>query len=364
MADVEIDPFNSSRILYVTGQGIWGSDDMNALDASLPMHWDFRSVGIEETAVLDLASPPAGPPLFSAVGDIGGFRHDDVDVSPESGMSSNPVMTSTDGIDFAELAPNIVARVGRVGSTPTGALSLDGGATWARFATLPPVAAGVAGSIAVSADGATLVWDLPPGTRAAATIAGGPQVSRDHGLTWTASTGIGALRPVFADRVNPNTFYIWDSTGTAPRFYISTDAGATFTATAATGLPRGTTAHPRAMPGHEGDVWLVTTTGLRHSTDSGATFTALAGVTAPVAIGYGKAAPGQTYPALYLIGTVGGAGAGLYRSDDVGANWSRIDDLQHLWATAGTIIGDPRVYGRAYVGTNGRGILYGDLATN
>ena len=117
MADVEIDPFNPSRILYVTGQGIWGSDDMSSIDASMPMHWDFRSVGIEETAVLDLSSPPSGPSLWSAVGDIGGFRHDDVDATPAGGMFNNPVLTNTDSIDFAELAPTIVARAGRISTT-------------------------------------------------------------------------------------------------------------------------------------------------------------------------------------------------------------------------------------------------------
>jgi hypothetical protein len=365
MADVEIDPFNPSRVLYVTGQGIWGSDDMSAVDANMPMHWDFRSVGIEETAVLDLSSPPSGPSLWSGVGDIGGFRHDDVDVTPAGGMFSNPVLTSTDSIDFAELAPNIVARVGRTSTTvngvttatTVGALSTDGGTTWAQFATTP-VTGSVVSNIAVSADGATLVW--------AARVTGaasGVYVSRDHGATWTASTGIGALRPVFSDRVNPNKFYVYDTQAAAPRFYASTDGGATFAATAATGLPRGVNTRQRAIPGIEGDIWIVTSTGLRHSTDSGASFTAVTTTTAAVALGYGKAPAGTTYPALYLLGTVGGA-VGIYRSDDAAATWTRIDDPQHLWATAGQITGDPRVYGRVYVGTNGRGILYGDTATN
>jgi photosystem II stability/assembly factor-like uncharacterized protein len=365
MADVEIDPFNPARILHVTGQGIWASDDVTAADADQPTHWDFRSQGIEETAVLDLASPPAGPPLLSAVGDVGGFRHDDLGVTPPTGMWSNPVLTNTDAIDFAEGAPSVVARVGRIrgddGTTlsPSGALSTDGGATWSPFPTILPAPTSSAGSIAVSADGAILVWDAPANTRATPSFAGGPQYSRDGGMTWTPSTGLGAVRPVVADRVNASKFYAFD---TMARFWVSTDGAASFAASPAAGLPRGT-GRPRAVPGIEGDVWLVTAMGLRHSVDSGTSFSTIATATAPVALGFGKAAPGKSYPALYLIGTVGGT-AGIYRSDDTGATWSRIDDDQHLFATAGIIIGDPRVYGRAYVGTNGRGVLYGEPAAS
>ena len=40
----------------------------------------------------------------------------------------------------------------------------------------------------------------------------------------------------------------------------------------------------------------------------------------------------------------------------------RINDDQHQWGRAGdtAITGDPRIYGRVYIGTNGRGIIYGD----
>ena len=214
------------------------------------------------------------------------------------------MLTNTDSIDFAELAPSIVARAGRINTTSNNVTTsttvarcrCDGGTTWAPFATSPPIGAGAVTNIAVSADGATLVWDIPANTRATPAVAGGLYVSRDHGASWTASTGIGALRPVFADRVNPSKFYVYDTAATAPRFYVSTDGGGSFTASAATGLPRGVNTRQRALAGIEGDIWLVTSTGLRHSTDSGATFTAVATATAPLALGYGKAPPGKTYP--------------------------------------------------------------------
>jgi hypothetical protein len=61
---------------------------------------------------------------------------------------------------------------------------------------------------------------------------------------------------------------------------------------------------------------------------------------------------------VYLIGTVGGQ-YGFFRSDDVGTTWVRINDDQHQFGFTGAITGDPRVFGRVYVGSGGRGILYG-----
>jgi hypothetical protein len=352
MADVEIDPFDSNRVLHVTGQGIWATDNFGAAAPS----WDFRSTGIEETAVLDLASPPDGPHLLSGVGDIGGFVHDDVDVSPAGGISINPVFSATDSVDFAGAAPAFVARVGR-GSAGHGAYSINGGTTWQPFPTQLPIAANSAGSVAVSADGLAFVWD-PPAVRAAGTTPaspGGPQVSHDSGRTWTPSTGIGAVRPVVADRVNPNKFYAYDN-AMGGRLWVSSDQAATF-AVGATGL--GNNGRARATPGIEGDLWIVAGGNLFHSIDSGATTTPVATASAIYAMGFGMAPPGQTYPALYLGGTVNGV-SGVYRSDNTGTSWVRIDDNQHRFGTGTVITGDPRIYGRVYIGTNGRGVFYGD----
>ena len=88
-------------------------------------------------------------------------------------------------------------------------------------------------------------------------------------------------------------------------------------------------------------------------------FPALNGVDEVKGVGFGKAADGKTYPAVFIAGTVGGV-YGIYRSDDEGKNWVRINDDAHQWGLILHITGDPKQYGRVYVGTHGRGTFYGD----
>lgn len=350
MGAIAIDPFNSNYAMYVTGVGLWFSTNLMNADSGLGTTWAFADKGIEETAVLELASPPVGAPLLSAMGDIDGFYHADLNTVP--GSAFNSPNGNSPSIDFAEASPNIVARTNAAAST-RGYLSTDGGKSWTVFGSAPPAAmANGAGRIAVSSNGATMVW-MP--------YRAGAWYSRDNGATWLQSSGgpndgQNSFAPV-ADRYNPYKFYIYNqATG---QVYRSVDGGATF-ALAAQGLPTGG-GIVRAVPGsaYEGNLWLPASNGLYRSTNSGTTFAPVTGVQKAIAVGFGKAAPGQTHPAVYVIGTVAGVD-GFYRSDNAGATWTRINDANRQFSGANLIIGDPRVYGRAYAGTNGRGILYGE----
>ena len=71
-------------------------------------------------------------------------------------------------------------------------------------------------------------------------------------------------------------------------------------------------------------------------------------------------APTGNYPAVFIVGTVGTV-RGFFRSDDGGATWVRINDDAHQFGNIGALTGDPRVFGRVYLGTSGRGVIYGDL---
>jgi hypothetical protein len=150
----------------------------------------------------------------------------------------------------------------------------------------------------------------------------------------------------------------------AGTFYVSTDGGTGFT-TAAAGLPAEGDVRFQAVPGIAGHVWLAGgktggAYGMWRSTDGGGTFTQLAGVDEADNVGFGKAAPRRSHPAVFTSAKVRGT-RGIFRSDDAGRHWIRLNDDRHQWAwTGAVVIGDPRVHGRVYVGTNGRGIIVGE----
>jgi photosystem II stability/assembly factor-like uncharacterized protein len=351
MGAVDLDPFNSDRAIVVTGYGVWMCDNLTAADAGGPTHWVFQDHGLEETVLAALVSPPAGAPLVSAIYDITGFRHDTLDVSPPRG-AFDPVFRSCYSIDFAAKKPAQLALT-HAGGSQRGSYSLDGGTSWASFASSPPPAlSNGPGAIAIAADGCSLVW-LPKGST--------PFYSLDNGATWRKSRGgptsagnYQITRPT-ADREDPRKFYIYDLV--KGRLWISVDGGATFGRTApklpADGGSLG------CVFGYEGDLWLPTGAGLYRSVDSGANFVRLASVQAASQVGFGRAAPGREYPAVYLCGKVDEV-EGIFRSDDAGTSWVLINDRRHRFGEIRTIIGDPRTYGRVYLGTGGRGIIYGD----
>ncbi|NIK68725.1 sialidase family protein [Paenibacillus sp. BK720] len=369
IGDLEIDPFNPDRLLYGTGATLFAADHLTALDSDNgdKVKVSVHAEGIEETAVLGLISPPEGAHLISAMGDIGGFRHVDLDKAPT--MITNPYFGTSTDLDYAELNPNLIVRVGNAENKDARlGLSTDNGVTWTPASNAWADADGdktQGGTVALSANGNTIVW-APKS--ASADISRPVSYSKDQGKSWTASAGIPDGATVSSDRVNSSTFYAYADGA----FYVSKNGGESFAKSVkAVNLPSKLNSKFKAVPGVEGDIWLVaakdnTNTqseyGIFHSTDSGATFAKLKNVQEAAMIGLGKAAPGKPYMSLYMNGRIDGK-FGFYRSDDAGRSWIRINDDLHQYANATqAITGDPRVYGRVYIGTNGYGIVRGDIA--
>jgi hypothetical protein len=359
-ASVAIDPFNSAHLMYGTGQGIWATDHADSPTMlSAPNSWYFPDTGIEFTSALKIVAPPSGTPLFSALGDINGFGHTTLTSSPPAGgiaaTITNGGLNTLNSIDFAQANPNILAAVG-AGGTNRGAYTTNNGSTWTEFAARPSNASG--GSIAVGANGATFLW-APSGAK--------PFYSTNNGATWTAATtptGTLSGGTVVADRVDANRFYYWTENGSDNQWilYTSTDGGHSFIKGPTLAIGNVTLV---PSPSVAGELWISTYVGVYHMS-LGGSFTQLVSVGSAniTSMAFGKNAPGQSSPAIYIYGT-SGSFQGAFRSDDGGATWTQINDLAHQFGgLIQTMAADPNVYGRVYFGVNGRGVLYGDIHTS
>jgi photosystem II stability/assembly factor-like uncharacterized protein len=371
--DIEIDPTNPGHAVFTTGYGGWETFDLTAADQGKPTHWNILASGIEETVDLDLNSPTDGAHLITAVGDYGGFVQWDLDHPAPDGASAPPRMGNNTSVASAANDPEIIVRVGNDAEHKSGGnigYSLDAGRTW-KPTHASPTPTSRSGSIAVAADGERWIWT--PQHEA-------PYITHDLGATWTVTQGLPVGVRVVADPVDAHTFYAFSLA--ALTLYRSKDGGATFTARPITlpgnhllldsssrGDARGGQDRLYAAPGRTGDLWLAAFDGLYRAdlpdwsaSARDTSFVRMPGVEEIHAFGFGKAAPNQSYPSLYLAGTVNGQ-PGIFRSIDEARTWVRINDDQHQWGLILQISGDPRIYGRVYVGTHGRGVFYGDPVT-
>src|ERR1044072_3131634 len=328
---IDFDPKNTAKVRVMSGNGLFTSDDINASTPS----WKFDVIGLEETVPLDLISIPGGP-LIIGVGDQAGALYTDINAYP--GQIMTPAASSNSGLAYAANSTSEVARV-----TDKIYYSTDQGATFPTSATIN----GSYGKIALSADGNTTLH-CPGGSSTT-------YYSTNNGTTWT-STGVTNVQDACpqADYVNTNKFYIYNPG--SGQLLVSTNKGVSFTASSSN-PGSGGSVRARSVPGNEGHGWIALSNGLKYTTNNGTSWTTVPNVTYCKAVGFGKAATGATYPAVYIWGTVSGV-KGIFRSTDQGTSWTRINDDAHEWGGVGNgnfVMGDMNVYGRAYMGTVGRG---------
>ncbi|MGM9486581.1 VPS10 domain-containing protein [Ideonella sp. YS5] len=381
--DVEIDPFDRDHILHVSGGGVWETRDASSADPS----WVFLVEGIEETANVSMITPPAGSPylLLNSSMDVGMLVHTSLDQAPTLGPRGNLSFGSGQCADMAWSTPSYIAAVGATtwGSTVAGVYSTDSGVTWAAFETNHPDALS-------NQSGESNIAVTQPDHAVWAPANSVPYHSTDNGKTWTPTNlsslswvGVNRSYRLAADRQNPAKVYAYDSggawwTNTTGKFYYSTDGGHSFTQSTSPALDslrcnNYQTTGLVVNPYVEGDVWIADGNSLYHSVDSGVTWTKLTSMQSvwgdnepwkyPVLFGatvvaLGKPAPGASYSAaVYMVGTVSGVW-GVYRSDDAGETWTRINDDQHQYGGIGTMAADHDVEGRVYISGGGRGVLY------
>jgi hypothetical protein len=383
--DVEIDPANPDHALFTTGYGGHETFNLTRIDRNKPTVWEAMATGIEESVALELLSPEKGARVITAIGDYGGFVHYNPDKPSPEGNFDHPRFGNTNSVACAENHPEIIVRVGRATNDNPGqhiGFSTNGGKSWQPVDSMPHPQASL-GRIAVSCDGKTWIWSPEPlrGNRIGQgpPTAGRPRqpqvlpvyMTSDRGKTWSECEGLPGNTRVIYDRLNPLKCYAIDLPG--GKLYLSSDGGHHFTSIklnlpgklpeqgANRGDRRGGQDWIYSTPAKEGDLWIAAFDGLYHSEDAGISFSKTEKVSQIHGFGFGKEAPGMTCASLYLIGTINGI-RGIFRSGDEAQSWVRINDDLHQWGLLLHVTGDPKKYGRVYVGTHGRGTMVGDPA--
>lgn len=347
MGDLRVDPYNSAHVIYGTGGGIFES--VNATAATTD--WTFKVKGIEETGLwgsgVGIATVSLGGPVFSALGDIDGFRHTDLDNSPATGQY-NPAVGSNTSVDAAAGYQSAITRTYYGGKR--GAVSWDSGVTWNEFPSAPPTAwTDEPGVVRINYNATRMSW-APKGSPI--------YFSTNNGSSWTATAGgpqpinVWDLFTATWDKVNPNKLYTYDrNTG---KVYRSTDGGVSMTNVAT--LSQWGDSPIQTEPTLEGALWLAMSDGLWKSTDSGSTWSKVPGLTRADQVGFGRW--GYTAPSVLVYGKIGGV-LGIYRSTDQGSTWTRVNDDNHMYGWVAAIAGD--AWGdRYYIGSSGRGLIYVD----
>jgi hypothetical protein len=380
IGDISIDPFNSARMWFAEGMGMWRSDNIG--DANNTPDFNDISNGIEEMVATDLQAAPGGH-LVTTVWDRLGFHQTNPDVYPTAQLGLSNKFTLGTSVEAAPGNPSFLVVTasdirGCCGDGCFSGYSTNGGATWTLFGSVgvrngdavnSPIGLKF-GEAAISATStANIVWIPRNGADAI-------YRSTNTGTRWTKATASGfsnsnynfltAKKVLASDSVTGGKFYAYS--WNPGKVMVSTNSGGTFTGAA--GVLPNTVWHGqlRAAPGVANDIWFCTGAdhrgptaerGLYHSTNAGASFAQMTGVEECWAIGFGKTATGATYPTLYMYGKVSGAW-GLYRSTNGAAVWDKCADYPlGIFDQVTAVNGDPDVFGKVYVAFSGNSFAYG-----
>lgn len=395
LTDLKLDSHNDREAWFNTGTGVFRTEDILAECVS----FHDECAGLEETVHLNIYAPPAGETvLIDILGDLGGFAFRDLDKPCDNSFADdrgNRYITCINA-DYSDEDTDTVVVTPRgnwTGETRGGLiLSHDGGRSFERI----PLPYGLcddldiafrniekpnvnSGWVALSADTQHIVWSVADGIDLPV---GRVIVSHDAGESFDMVTVTGTdgstvsdgKMKVFSDRMDSRFFYGF---GDGSKLYMSTDHGETFVQLVT----------PESFPAVDfGRIDCANKTEIRGDSGSVGVFYVATGVQglwkvtfdpekmrvhvfrlsdqgdSVYRIGLGVGAPGADYfndpKAIYLVGTLAGS-YGFYRTLDEGGSYVKLNGRYQRFGDINSVEGDPRVYGRFYIATGSRGVLYG-----
>lgn len=403
LTDLKIDPFDENTAWFNTGTGVFRT--RNLQDETV--HFSDWSDGIEETVHLNLYSPASGEvKLIDILGDLGGFAFRDLDRPCDNSFADadgNRYITCINA-DYPDTKPQTVIVTPRgnwTGKTKGGLIiSHDNCKSFDRLELPRGLSDELdsafemietpnvnSGWVAISADAKTIVWTVADGitlpkSRVVVSHDGGKSFIKAEIISISGQKTTDGMMKVFSDRVKENVFYGF---GDRSDFYVSTDAGEHFEQVETPdGFPEiqfglidcANKTEIRPDNGRSGifymalaehGMWKLT---FENKTIDGDTFGVKAtklssGLDAVYRLGLGIGRENGDYlkedKAIYITARIDGE-YGFYRTVDEGASFTRLNTAGQMFGDINSMEGDSRVFGRFFIATGSRGVIYGEQA--
>ena len=340
-ATLTFNPDNDKEVWFTDWYGVWMTKDITAETVV----WRLEDAGHEEAVVTDIMSNKEGNlELVTALVDNGGMYYSDVSLFPDGRHSDNAT-----SLDFCETAPDhvVISENNNAGTIGKVKVSEDYGKSYKKTAY-----EGTAIRVAINPEDYNNFMVVP--------INDTPRYTFDGGETWNSSVGApndiirtfwGAPRPICSDRFKAGVFYLL-SRGAV---YKSTDGGKNFRKT--TDLSESGEGTIKANPYKKGEIYVcLGKNGFFVSKDFGETFSKTEGVVDAMSVSFGPSKNGDGYM-LYLLGEVNNK-IGLFMTENGTEEMLQLNDEKtNKLGKAEFITADRRVFGRVFIGTDGRGIV-------
>lgn len=400
LTDLKINPFDEKEAWFNTGTGVFRTRNLTDEEVIFSDWCD----GLEETVHLNLYSTPAGEvQLIDILGDLGGFAFRQLDKPCDNSFDDaegNRYITCINA-DYSDENPDFVVVTPRgnwTGKTKGGLIiSRDQCRTFHRVSMPYGITEELdealqqietpnvnSGWVAVSSDCRKIVWSVAKWIHLPISMVVTSQDSGEHFVQARVydlageRVTMGGMK-VFADRMDSDIFYGF---GEASQCYISVDGGLVFRQHRMpdyfpkidfTMIDCADKTEVRGETGKQGVFYMVLGVyGLwkfRYDAGNEASVKEITAVRLSrdrdifYRLGLGILRPDGDYykenKAIYTAAVIDGE-YGFYQSLDDGQTYTRLNTDRQMFGEINSVEGDSRVYGRFYLATGSRGVLYGE----